>query len=312
MERVSVVITTYNRADLLVETVSSVLAQTLPPAEVIVVDDGSTDHTASALARFGGRVRHLRFANAGQSASRNRGIRAATGDLLAFVDDDDLWRNRKLALQVAALRAQRADWVYADAVAFQHGTGSPLWRFSQHARHRSGQVARALAHANFIPSPCPLIARRVFDRIGLFDEDRSVRYGEDWLMWLRIAARHPVAYVPAVLADYRVHPTSMTGQRDPIVEHRMYMEVLRRARRAADDIYGPVWRTIVARQCARAARRLLDAGRDREALPLSSRACALAPLDPSVTAVAIACRIGPVARLWARRRRDAQRGAAAA
>src|SRR5438309_10234328 len=106
MYTVSVVIPTYNHARFLTRAVDSVLAQTLSPAEVIVVDDGSTDETHAVLARFGGRVRAIRQENGGVAAARNNGVRMSTGHLLAFIDADDIWLPDKLRCQVERFIAE--------------------------------------------------------------------------------------------------------------------------------------------------------------------------------------------------------------
>src|SRR5215212_11526906 len=100
---VSVVIPTYNRRRLVVEAVESALAQTYRPLEILVVDDGSTDGTEAELHRFGSAVRYLKQPNQGAAAARNRGIRAATGELVAFLDSDDLWAPAKIEKQVALM-----------------------------------------------------------------------------------------------------------------------------------------------------------------------------------------------------------------
>ncbi len=97
---VSVLIPTYNRAELLPETLDSILSQSRPPAEVIVVDDGSTDGTRAAAARFGSRIRYHYQPNSGVCRARNLAASLASGDFLAFCDSDDLWREDKLALQM--------------------------------------------------------------------------------------------------------------------------------------------------------------------------------------------------------------------
>src|SRR5712675_1199611 len=97
--RVSVIIPTYNSGRLVVEAVESALAQTLAPAEILVVDDGSTDDTRDRLAKFGPPVSYIHQENQGVAAARNRGIRAATGDLVAFLDADDVWHPKKLERQ---------------------------------------------------------------------------------------------------------------------------------------------------------------------------------------------------------------------
>src|SRR5262245_15747118 len=102
-DSVSVVIPTYNCGRLVTEAVDSVLGQTVPPAEVIVVDDGSQDDTAERLAAYAGRVRYLRQENQGVAAARNCGVAASGGEVVAFLDADDVWHPRKLEFQLAAL-----------------------------------------------------------------------------------------------------------------------------------------------------------------------------------------------------------------
>src|SRR4051812_32070906 len=97
---VTVVIPTYNQARYLPSAIETALAQSEPPVEVVVVDDGSTDDTAAVLEGFAGQVTAIRTANAGVAAARNTGAREAKGDLLAFLDSDDEWREDKLARQV--------------------------------------------------------------------------------------------------------------------------------------------------------------------------------------------------------------------
>ena len=99
---VSVVITTYNQASYIGPALDSVFAQSRPPAEVIVVDDGSTDETSERIAPYRDRLVYIRQPNQGVAQARNTGVRTARGDLLAFLDGDDLWESEKLALQVAA------------------------------------------------------------------------------------------------------------------------------------------------------------------------------------------------------------------
>src|ERR1700678_803249 len=103
MPTISVIIPTYNRADLIGQALESALAQTHPADEIIVVDDGSTDDTERVVAQYAGQVRYMRQVNAGPSAARNRGIQAASGDFIALLDSDDLWVKDRLERQLAAL-----------------------------------------------------------------------------------------------------------------------------------------------------------------------------------------------------------------
>ena len=124
--RVSAVVPTYNRAHLVGEAIRSVLAQSLPVCEVIVVDDGSTDGTKEAVGRLSdanpGLIRYIRQENAGPGAARNRGIREASGDWVAFQDSDDLWLPEKIAWQVDFLRRNpRLEFVFGLMGNFEEG-----------------------------------------------------------------------------------------------------------------------------------------------------------------------------------------------
>src|SRR5215472_11782458 len=126
---VSVVITTYNQAQYITEAVLSALNQTYRHREVIVVDDGSTDETGARLVPFRDRVALVRQENQGVAASRNTGVRSAKGELIAFLDGDDLWEPDKLAVQVAAYQAHpRSGLIAVDASMFS-GT-EVLWKSS--------------------------------------------------------------------------------------------------------------------------------------------------------------------------------------
>jgi glycosyltransferase involved in cell wall biosynthesis len=99
--KVSVIIPTFNRCSIITDAIESVLRQTYSQYEIIVVDDGSVDTTKETVSKYGSNIKYIYQENAGPSAARNTGIRHAKGDLIAFLDSDDVWREDKLALQVA-------------------------------------------------------------------------------------------------------------------------------------------------------------------------------------------------------------------
>ena len=237
---VSVVIPAYNAARWIGETLDSILAQAFQDFEVIVVNDGSTDDTAAVVAGFGDRVYCIHKPNGGQASARNVGIRAAKGEYIAFVDADDLWAKEKLQLQVDLLKRTGLAWVYCDAFAFDDTNGARLHRIGNVAHQYDGDILKTLFFADFIPSPTPVIRRSVFEHVGYFDEDRTVRNREDWDMWLRIAACYPIGLVSEPLADYRVHSTSMTGNEDPQVFLQGHFAVIERAIAREPTRLGPL------------------------------------------------------------------------
>ena len=204
---VSVVVTAYNSAQYICDTLNSVYAQTYKNFEVIVADDGSTDQTRHLVTERFPKVRYVYKPNGGQPTARNLGINNANGALIAFVDSDDLWLPTKLEKQVSVFQDNNsAMWCYCDCQNIEESPEIPGNRFSQDSKPYSGEVLEHLFLHNFIPSPTIIIRREVFDIIGLWDE--TVQRAEDWNMWLRIAAQYPIHYVDQVLALYRRHAGS--------------------------------------------------------------------------------------------------------
>lgn len=210
MPLVSVVIPTYNYAHFVSQAIQSVLDQTFRDFEIIVVDDGSTDDTFQVVSPFGDPVRYIRQANRGPNAARNTGIRTSTGKYVALLDADDLWLPHKLESQIPLIEADpEVGLVYASMYLFDSETGA-IVDWHPPSRCRQGHVLRQLYMDQFVPSPTPLIRRKVFDEVGYFDE--SVVSPDDWEMWLRIAARYKFAFVREPLAMYRVH-ASIAGSK---------------------------------------------------------------------------------------------------
>jgi glycosyltransferase involved in cell wall biosynthesis len=169
---VSVIVPVFNGERYLEEALRSAVDQSLPPFEVIVVDDGSTDASLEIAERIGDPVRCLRQENAGVAAARNRGLSAATGEFIAFLDHDDLWPSEKLEVQVAALEANPEVDVVSGRMRVIGGTLP--------GREWSGKGSReALAGAHLTAT---LMRRSVFERTGLLDE--KIGHAADDLEWL--------------------------------------------------------------------------------------------------------------------------------
>ncbi|HJP39532.1 MAG TPA: glycosyltransferase [Gammaproteobacteria bacterium] len=204
---VTVVIPAYNEAETIAAAINSVMQQSFTNFELLVIDDGSTDDTAEISAAIADpRVQVLSFDNQGLAASRNRGIRHATGELIAFLDADDLWTPNKLHSQVEALQQHpeaKLAYSWTDCIDEDN-------RFLRHGSHvhAEGLVYKLLLSRNFMDNgSSPMVRKSAFDEAGVFDE--SYRAGEDWDMWLRLAHRYPFTCVPFVQVLYRIRKTSM-------------------------------------------------------------------------------------------------------
>ncbi|MES9870529.1 MAG: glycosyltransferase family A protein [Sedimenticola sp.] len=189
--QISVIIPTHNRADLLERALKSVQAQTLPPLEVIVVDDGSEDHTREMVSEKFPRVRYLHQPNRGVSSARNLGISEARGDWIALLDSDDEWLPSKLASQKTRLESQPGHHIcHTEEIWIRNGK-----RVNQMKKHtkQGGTIFQHCLPLCVISPSSVLIHKSVFREVGLFDE--SLPACEDYDLWLRICARYPVTYV---------------------------------------------------------------------------------------------------------------------
>ncbi len=217
---VSVVIPAYNAAKYIGETLESVRAQTFRDHEIIVVDDGSADNSLDIAAGFGSIV-CLRQPNRGAAAARNAGIRAARGEYIAFLDADDLWLPGKLEKQMAYLEANPGKaWIYSDALVFESATNRTICRIGARTRLHEGAVLQPLLLRSFIPSATPVVKRDALFAANLFDESPERRVIEDWCLWLRLAARHPVALLDEPLARIRLHGENSSRLANPIDLYR--------------------------------------------------------------------------------------------
>ena len=203
MATVSVIIPTYNHRDFVVSAIQSVFAQSFTDHEIIVVDDGSPDDTAQLLEPLAsaGQIRLIRQANQGQAAARNRGVAESSGELIAFLDDDDLWLADKLAWQVTALRTQ--DWI-AVGGSCQYLSDQPSPPLPGNARVRLLSLAELFKGSPF-HSPGQLVVRRTaLQAVGGFDPDI---WGVDDLdLYMRLAGLGKFAAVDRPSLLYRRHP----------------------------------------------------------------------------------------------------------
>jgi glycosyltransferase involved in cell wall biosynthesis len=227
---VSVVVPAFQAERFVADAVGSVLAQSWPRLEVIVVDDGSTDRTAAIVDRLAvedPRVRPLHQANAGLPGARNAGLAVARGSYVAFLDADDRIAPDKLERQLAVLEeAPVAGLVYGDHRAVRDPDGAVF----DVPRGPPPLPFRALLTIrNWFAPFVPLLRRSLVERVGDFDE--GFRAAEDWDYWYRCAQLTTFVYLPGVVGDYRLHAGQMHRDRARMAAaHRRFA-----AKHLADD-----------------------------------------------------------------------------
>ena len=192
---VSVILPTYNRGWILKEAIDSVLTQDFRDFELIVVDDGSTDNTPQILDSYHQDLMVVRQPNRGVSAARNRGIAAAGGGLIAFLDSDDLWLPRKLSSQVVFFNSNPEAVInQTEEIWIRNGV-----RVNPKTRHHkpSGMIFEQSLALCLVSPSAVMMKRSLFDAVGLFDEDLPAC--EDYDLWLRISWRYPVHLIETPL-----------------------------------------------------------------------------------------------------------------
>jgi glycosyltransferase involved in cell wall biosynthesis len=234
---VSIVIPAYNVAPFIGETLTTVFAQTFTDFEVIIVNDGSpdTEDFERALQPYIDRISYLKQENRGASAARNTGVRAARGELIAFLDADDLWSPDYLAEQLKFIREYGCDLACADAMIF--GVSTDAGRSYMDSLMEAAPPAGRVTFLELVNADRSLITSGVVVRrelvleVGLFDE--ALRNAQDFDLWLRLA-RHGarLAYQRKVLLSYRSRPNSLTG--DAINSHQRELRVFDKIEQSYD------------------------------------------------------------------------------
>lgn len=208
---VSIITPAYNAGAYIAETVKSVLAQTYPNFEHIIVDDGSTDNTAQVVRAFSdSRIKYLRQENRGQSAARNAGIAASSGKYIAFLDADDLFLPEKLAEQVSYLEAYPdCDFCYCKIYHFFNEEPAKFYYLEM--EHPAGHIFERLLETNFINPVSAMVRRDVFDRYGAFEP--KFPWADEQYLWLKLSYRKArFCYLDKALAYCRLHRSSFTNR----------------------------------------------------------------------------------------------------
>lgn len=200
--RVTVVLPTYNRAESLPGAIRSALGQTAADrCDIVVVDDGSTDHTPAVVEQFADRVRYLRQPNRGVSAARNAGICAQPNEFVAFLDSDDQWQPRAIELQLAAMRRYPQAVLVTGRTSYRSSDGSlGSLEVPPIPKDQPFDVAPYLFERCIIQTPAVLVRRAYLLRSGLFRSD--LRNCGDHELWVRLACAGPCVYLSDLLLIY--------------------------------------------------------------------------------------------------------------
>jgi len=204
---VSVVIPTFNRAAWVGEAIASVLAQDYLTIELIVVDDGSRDTTAQVVQPHASALTYIQRPHRGVSAARNHGVTASRGDLIAFLDSDDLWLPDKVAEQVALFaQCPQLQACYTDEIWIRRGVRVNPRHI--HRKHSGWIFHQSLPRCTISPSSI-MLRRSQWDRLGGFDEQLPAC--EDYDLWLRLTSTTPVHLIPQPLIIKRGgHPDQLS------------------------------------------------------------------------------------------------------
>ena len=221
---VSVIVPTYNRASLIGETLESILKQSCAPAEVIVVDDGSTDETESVVRQFPTTVKYFRIQNSGAAIARNVGASKSNSPWLAFCDSDDLWTEDKLKKQLNLHRESGVDYSFTNFRIITGGQWKPKTKFDKappgffddfEARPHGLILQRSfydefVGYHRILPSTI-MISSQLFNQLGGFAAEASMSRAEDLEFALRCVQKYPIGAVADPVVGIRKHESNISG-----------------------------------------------------------------------------------------------------
>lgn len=219
---ISVVIPAYNSEKFLGECLESVLRQSYPDFEIIVVNDGSTDSTDEILKEYAERDSRVRFvtqSNGGQATARNTGTARARGEWIAFLDADDTWHPGKLAAQIELIQKSEIDLVYTGIVMVNE-KGQTLGQYAGRPLPANPRWAGLVAGSNPICTSSTLVRREALSKVGGFH--KGLEPTEDWELWVRLlAANFRPGFVAEKLVNYTIHSSNASAQPDRIIKSTM-------------------------------------------------------------------------------------------
>lgn len=215
MIEVSVIMPAFNASKFISESIESVIAQTFPHWELIIVDDGSTDNTAGIIqtfARTEKRIKYVWQMNGKQGRARNNALKLALGRYIAFLDADDLWMPNKLEIQLGEIEEQNADLVFSDSYFFQSLPFNTEQKMNTvTGLMKGGNAIAKMLEMNRVPILTVLAKKDVIKKVNGFSEKKDIQNNEDYHLWLKLLLTGFCFYgSPQILSAYRHHPESVS------------------------------------------------------------------------------------------------------
>lgn len=260
MPTVSVIIPTYNRGDLILDSLRSIFLQNYSDYEIIVVDDGSTDNTEDVLSYLikDNKIRYVKQDNQGESSARNHGILLSQGKYIAFLDSDDLFEPTKLKMQVQYLEDH-------PEIGLVHSGYTKFDNYGHDLGYRDtswfcGMIyPKLLLHWTVLMAvDTVMVPKKVFEVVGLFDE--TLRMGPDLDMWRRISRKYSFGFISESLARVRVHEGNISGNKLKATEG--FIQYLERAFEDAPDLSFRFKRRVYSKMFSTQAYNLLSGSGD--------------------------------------------------
>jgi len=236
--QVSIIMPVYNGEKYIVEAIESILNQSYKNYEIIIVNDGSTDNTFDKTRLYLQRsnIKYVEQDNRGLPAALNTGIRASSGEYIAFLDCDDLWMPYKLDMQMVFMKEHPDVGLAHGNISYIDQHGTPFTPDSPYQTDISGNCFPELFMGNRIAVLTVLIKKECVANVGFFDED--FKYADDYDMWLRISRHYPLGHIDKCLAAYRKHPGGISS--DIITHNADVLRVLEKTLKQYPD----TWRIV--------------------------------------------------------------------
>lgn len=247
MEPVSIIIPTYNRADIIKNSIQSILNQSYTKYELIIVDDGSADNTKAVISEINdSRVRYIKMPeNRGAGAARNEGVKQARYDYIAFQDSDDYWKEEKLGKQMDFLCGRPATGLVYCPYECEKNDGSVIIVPDEKIplSEKQGNIYKYMLRRNTIGTPGVLMRKECFKKSGMFREDLSCL--EDWELFLRVARDYEIGFLDEPLLYVNLSSDGVSHNMSGYYQARCYMAALHKDALKEYGIFSEVTRDIL-------------------------------------------------------------------